>query len=166
MNHIVVIGEMGVGKTTIGRLLARALCRPFFDSDEMIEADTGMTGADISARKGTAALHDLELEVFAAMTGSSMPAVLAPASSVVDRKEGRSLLRTCTTIWLVAPDDVLEKRQSRGDHRRAMSIDERNELAERRHPHLEEIAAIRIDIDEKSPQEVLRRVTKALSDLS
>jgi shikimate kinase len=164
--HVAVVGAMGVGKTTIGRLLAQALRRPFLDSDEMIEADTGMTGAEIAIREGVSALHDRELDVFATMSHSSLPSVLAPASSVVDQEQGRDLLRTCTTIWLVAPDAVLAKRQRRGHHRRPVGEGERTELEKRRDPYLEEIADVRVDIGTEGPREVLGRVIKALSDLS
>jgi shikimate kinase len=164
--HIVVVGEMGVGKTTIGRLLAQALGRPFLDSDEMVETETGVTGAEIAASEGVSALHDRELEVFEAMNRSSSPAVLAPAASVVDRQEGRDLLRKCTTIWLVVPEAVLAERQRRGHHRRAVDDEERTELEKRRDPHLEEIADIEVDTGTAGPQEVVGRVLKTLSHLA
>jgi shikimate kinase len=165
-SNIVVLGEMGVGKTTIGRLLAGALGWPFFDSDEMIETDTGMTAAEIAIRDGISALHDRELDIFVTMSHESAPAVLAPAASVVDRQRGRDLLRLYTTVWLVASDAVLEKRQSRGDHRRSIGDEERAELRDRRDPYLEEIADIRVDTGTAGPEEVLRRVMRAFEDLS
>jgi shikimate kinase len=165
-SNIVVLGEMGVGKTTIGRLLARTLGWPLFDSDEMIEADTGMTAAEIAIRDGISALHDRELDVFVTMSHESAPAVLAPAASVVDRRRGRDLLRLYTTVWLVASDDVLEKRQRRGDHRRAIGVEERAVLRERRDPYLEEIADMRVDTGTAGPEEVVRRVMSAIGNLS
>lgn len=165
-SNIAVLGEMGVGKTTIGRLLARTLGWPFFDSDEMIEADTGMTAAEIAIRDGVSGLHDCELDVFVTMSHASAPAVLAPAASVVDSERGRDLLRLCTTVWLVAPDAVLEKRQSRDDHRRSVGDEERAELRDRRDPYLEEIADMTIDTGTAGPEEVLQQVMSALGNLS
>jgi shikimate kinase len=62
--HIVVTGAMGVGKTTVGRLLAAELGLPFLDSDDYLEMEVGDSGAVIAAQEGVAGLHEVELEVF------------------------------------------------------------------------------------------------------
>lgn len=164
--HVAVVGEMGVGKTTVGRLIAQALGRPFLDSDAMIEAEVGITASDVAARAGVGYLHDLELEVFVAMSRSTSPSVLAPAASVVDREEGRDILRGCTTIWLTAPVAVVDKRRRRSGHRRAVGDEEREELEERRVPHLEKIADVCINTGASGPEEVLGLAIGALRDLS
>lgn len=64
MGHLVIVGAMGVGKTSVGRLLAERLGLPFLDSDVILEAWTGETGAEIAERDGVGRLHVLELEVF------------------------------------------------------------------------------------------------------
>ena len=61
--HIVVIGAMGSGKTTVGERLAGALDRAFHDSDRSIESRTGRSGREIAETDGVDALHDLEKEV-------------------------------------------------------------------------------------------------------
>ena len=62
--HIVLIGPMGVGKTTLGRLLADQLSLEFRDSDVWIESMAGRTGAEIAEADGIAELHRLELLAF------------------------------------------------------------------------------------------------------
>ncbi len=117
--HIAVAGAMGVGKTTIGRMLAWELGLPFLDSDEMLEARTGGdNAAEIATRDGVERLHELELEVFLDMCEVADESVLAPASSVVDHPRGRSALSEQITVWLTAADDVIAIRQGSGDHRR------------------------------------------------
>ena len=60
MGHIVLVGLMGSGKSTVAAALAAALGVPLRDSDADIERDTGLTGRDIAARDGIDALHALE----------------------------------------------------------------------------------------------------------
>ncbi|HEY4752428.1 MAG TPA: shikimate kinase, partial [Candidatus Limnocylindrales bacterium] len=60
VRHVVLLGTMGSGKTTVGRLLAERLGRPLRDSDPEIEAATGYTAREIRDRDGPDALHDLE----------------------------------------------------------------------------------------------------------
>ena len=63
-DHVVIVGAMATGKTSIGAGLARELGLPFIDSDRQIMARTGISGAAIAAEAGVAALHELEIEVF------------------------------------------------------------------------------------------------------
>lgn len=143
--HVVIVGPMAVGKTTIGRALARALGRPFLDSDVELERRTGETAAEIAARDGVETLHTVEMETFLEMVGARTPAVVAPAASVVDADEGRKALRSHFTIWLDAPERVLADRRDTGSHRRETDALERAELERRRAPWWEEIAQVRVD---------------------
>ena len=61
--NIILIGMMGCGKTTVGRLLARRLNRPLADTDALIEQRQGRPIPDIFARDGEAAFRALELEL-------------------------------------------------------------------------------------------------------
>jgi shikimate kinase len=87
--HVILIGPMGVGKTTVGEHLADRLGRPFLDSDEVMEDRLGEWSSEIAAREGVEHLHALELEVFLAMISSPEPSVIASAASVVDSEAGR-----------------------------------------------------------------------------
>ena len=58
--HLVLVGMMGAGKTTVGRLLAERLGRRLVDSDELIEARTGRTVREIFETDGEAAFRALE----------------------------------------------------------------------------------------------------------
>ena len=60
LRHIVLMGLMGTGKTTTGRVLAGRLDWPMRDSDEAIEAATGRSVRELRDEIGTDAMHDLE----------------------------------------------------------------------------------------------------------
>jgi shikimate kinase len=143
--HIVLLGPMGAGKTTVGRALADALGRRFLDSDDVIEGSRGRTGAQIAADLGTARLHEIELSTLAEMLGSVPGAVIAAAASVVDGTAGRELLARHFAIWLDADDDVLGDRRERSAHRRRIDADEARRLRELRRPHFAACAVARID---------------------
>ena len=63
MKHIVLIGMMGCGKTTIGALLSKKLSRPLLDTDRQIEKEQGCTVAQIFSQEGEDRFRALELEL-------------------------------------------------------------------------------------------------------
>lgn len=145
MEHIALVGAMGAGKTTIGREVARRLGRPFLDSDSALEGRHGETAADLATREGVGRLHDIELDIFDDLTDSAEASVIAPAASVIDSAEGRTILSRNLTIWLDAPEQVLALRRDRSDHRRELQLEELTELEERRRPFWESTAVVRIE---------------------
>ena len=143
--HIVLLGAMGVGKTTVGRELARRLERPFLDSDSELEDLHGATGAEIASREGVSRLHRIELDVFDGLVEGGTPSVIAPAASVVDSETGRQLLARNITVWLDAPAEILATRREESDHRREVDETEAGALERRRQPHWEALASFRVD---------------------
>lgn len=164
--HIVIIGAMGVGKTTIGRLVGAHLGLAFLDSDELLEARAGESGAEIAARDGVERLHELELDVFLESCGRPGTTVIAAAASVIDHEQGRVALRDNVAVWLTAPDDVVVTRQRAGDHRRGLAADERSMLRRARAPFLAEVSAITVDAGTESPEQLvadlIRRLPKSV----
>ena len=84
---------MGSGKTTVGRLVAERLDRPFLDSDEVIEARTGRTVREIFATDGEPAFRALEADVLAEALGTAPPAVVAAAGGTVLAEANRVAMR-------------------------------------------------------------------------
>lgn len=154
---------MGVGKTTVGTLLALELGVPFFDSDGVLAKQTGEDGAAIAGRDGVAALHDLELELFLELAQSPRPSVIAAAASVVDYEAGRRTLAENTTVWLTAPGSVLTGRLAGDDHRRETSAEERLALHHRREPLLRDVSSFEVATASKSPDEVVAELVTILS---
>src|SRR5438270_12772397 len=98
--HVVLIGMMGAGKTTVGSRLARAMDRPFVDSDVQVEQRTARTVREIFETDGEAAYRAIESEVLAEALGSEEPAVIAAAGGTILDPTNRRPLRVCGTSVL------------------------------------------------------------------
>lgn len=129
--HIVLIGMMGVGKSTVGRRVARELSRPFVDSDDEVVARTGRAVTEIFATDGEVAFRDIEAEVMADLLAAPAPSVIAAAGGSVLNSSTRARLRESgTVVWMRAPVDVLVGRTSRGTHRPALANNPRATLTQ------------------------------------
>ena len=129
-HHVVLVGMMGVGKTTVGRRVAEALGRPFVDSDAVIEARTGRSVAEIFEADGEPAFRAVESEVLIDALASAEPAVIAAAGGTVLSEANRVALRRAgTVVWLRAPVDLLVSRVAGSTHRPAIAADPAATLA-------------------------------------
>jgi shikimate kinase len=139
---IALVGLMGVGKTSIGRRLAKALGLPFRDADVEIERAAGRSVTDIFAELGEAAFRTGERKVIARLL-AGRPHILATGGGAFSDPETRALLkRETVTVWLRADLDTLVERVSRRNTRPLlMERDPRQVLSgllERREPHYAE----------------------------
>ena len=149
---------MGVGKTTVGTILARRLRRPFVDSDAQVMARTGRTVAEIWETEGEEAFRRLEAEALAAALDSQEPAVVAAAGGVVKDPENRRRMREGgTVVWLRARPATLAPRVRRGLHRPLVREDPLGVLTrldEERAELYREVAHEVVDIEARSPSEI------------
>ncbi|GLR83891.1 shikimate kinase [Bradyrhizobium iriomotense] len=110
---IVLVGMMGVGKSTIGRRLAARLKLPFVDADTEIEAAAGMTIPEIFERHGEPYFRDGEMRVIARLLDGG-PLVLATGGGAFMREETRARIAAkAVSIWLRADHDVIMRRVRR-----------------------------------------------------
>jgi shikimate kinase len=117
---IVLIGMMGVGKSSIGRRLGSRLGIPFNDADAEIEKAAGMSIADIFARHGEAAFRSGESRVIARLLDGG-PQVLATGGGAVMNPETRTLIKEKgVSVWLSAELDLLMRRISKRKAERPM----------------------------------------------
>jgi len=101
---------MGCGKTTIGRMLARALELPFADLDALLEEESGLSVRDWFAERGEPAFRAAEREALARACErySERGGVLALGGGAFGDERTRALLAgRARTVWLDAPLDVL-----------------------------------------------------------
>lgn len=114
---IVLVGLMGVGKTTVGKRLASRLNLPFEDADRAIEKAAGLRIPEIFERFGEAHFRDGERRVIARLIEGPRK-VLATGGGAFVHPETRALvLERALAIWLDADIDVLAERVGRRDDR-------------------------------------------------
>ena len=107
---VVLVGMMGVGKSSVGRRLAARLAIPFVDADVEIEKAAGMSIADIFAHKGEAYFRNGEARVIARLLESG-PQILAAGGGAYMNPNTRDLIRVKgISVWLKAELDVLLRR--------------------------------------------------------
>jgi shikimate kinase len=110
---IVLVGMMGVGKSSVGRRLAARLSIPFIDADSEIEKAAGMTIPEIFARHGEAYFRSGEARVLARLLESG-PQVLATGGGAFMNEDTRALIKLKgVSVWLHADFDVLMRRTSK-----------------------------------------------------
>lgn len=114
---IVLIGMMGVGKSTVGRRLAARLGLDFADADEEIEKAAGITITEMFERYGEGYFRDGERRVIGRLMDGA-PKVIATGGGAFMQEETRTLiLEHATAIWLNADIDTLVDRVSRREGR-------------------------------------------------
>lgn len=150
--HVVLVGLMGSGKSTVGRVLADRLGRPLHDSDSMIEERTGRTVREIFQAEGEPAFRALETEALADALASDVPCVIAAAGGVVLAQRNREMLKAsgAKVVWLAADPAVLVDRVRTGVHRPALDDDPAGTLARMqrdREPLYREVADLVITVD-------------------
>ena len=108
-DNIVLIGMPGVGKSTVGVILAKMIGYQFIDADLLIQKQEGKLLHEIIAEKGTDGFIEIEERVNASIEASHT--IIATGGSVVyGKKAMEHLSRIGTVVYLKVPYDTLEKR--------------------------------------------------------
>ena len=119
---ISLVGLPGVGKSTVGKHLARRLGRPFFDSDTELEREIGCSIREFFEREGEARFRDLEQRVIGTLTARP-DAVLATGGGAVLREANRRALRDGSTVfYLRSTPDELFRRLRHDTHRPLLQV--------------------------------------------
>ena len=110
---IVLVGMMGVGKTTVGRRLAPKLGLPFFDADKEIEKAAGMSVSDLFTEHGEESFRRGEAQVIHRLV-SGPPILLATGGGALTTQETRELIaREAISVWLRSDIDTIMRRATR-----------------------------------------------------
>ncbi len=158
---IVLIGFMGAGKTTVGRLLAARLGLPFTDSDEVIERQAGRPILRIFAEDGEPAFRQLEHRVIAGLLAGP-DAVLALGGGAASHPLTRSLLGPVCVVYLRVGFAEAMSRVG-GDHGRPMLARPGvPALYAERQALYASVATLTVDTDARSPGKIVLDVLASL----
>mgnify|MGYP004711230513 FL=1 len=163
---IVLVGLMGAGKTTIGRMLAARLGLPFVDADTEIERAAGCSIADVFRLYGEAAFRDGERRVIRRLL-EGPPMVLATGGGAFMAADTRRLVRDqAISVWLRCPLPVLLRRVAGRTHRPLLNTASPRDVLEKliaiRHPVYAE-ADVTVDCGDNNVEHTTTRVMEALA---
>jgi shikimate kinase len=114
---VVLVGLMGVGKSTVGRRLEQRLGLPFVDSDAAIEDAAGLSPAEVFERYGEKDFRDGERRLVARLIEGDIRVIATGGGAYVDPRTRELLNTRAITVWLDAPVEILAERTSRRDTR-------------------------------------------------
>jgi len=161
--HIILIGFMGAGKTTVGKVLAELLKQPLLDTDQMIEDQEGISISRIFEVYGEEKFRRLETELLKKLAVRPEEWVLSVGGGVPLREENRKLLKKLGfVVYLrVQADTVLER--LKGDHTRPLlcggNVKEKvDSLLKSRGPLYLDSAHLVVDVDGRTPGEIGEKI--------
>jgi shikimate kinase len=149
---LVLVGMMGVGKSTVGRRLASRLGLPFVDADEAIETAADMTIQEIFDRYGEALFRDGERRVIARLIEGAPKVIATGGGAFVQADTRAMILERATAIWLDADLDILVERVSRKEGRPLLKDKDPRTV-------LKELAAVRNPLYALAPVHVVSSAT-------
>ena len=111
-----LIGFMGAGKTTLGSNVAERLALPFYDLDERIELDAGLSVREIFEVQGERDFRNRETNMLRKLIAAGPPGVIATGGGTFTLEENRTIMSEAgVSVWLDVPIDEIVTRVARMD---------------------------------------------------
>lgn len=164
--NVILIGMMGSGKTTVGRLVAERTGQEFIDLDALIESRLSKRIVEIFSEVGEEGFRDLETEALLDVAGATH-AVIATGGGVVIKPGNRRILQNMgIVVWLDAPPDELLKRIGDDESRPMLHgqnpLKRMERLLSDRRGFYADASHIHLDTTELTPEEIADRVSLEL----
>ncbi|MGE3769772.1 MAG: shikimate kinase [Bdellovibrionales bacterium] len=163
--HIILVGMMGVGKSSLGSRLGKRLNMPFVDSDMEIERAAGMGITELYESYGEDELRALERRVLHRLLAGPPHVIATGGDAFADDETRAMLIAGGTTIWLQAGLETLSHRIRRLEHRPLLQdVDLRatlDRLLKEREPQYAE-AALSFDTDALSVPDLIEAIVAAV----
>ncbi|NLP42183.1 MAG: shikimate kinase [Veillonellaceae bacterium] len=167
MKNVVLIGFMGTGKSSIGRLLACRLRRPFMDTDKKIEREYGMTIPEIFQQFGEVGFRSRESAVVAKLSRYTNAVISTGGGIVLSADNIRRLRANGVIIALSASPQTILERTSRRNNRPLLNQPDREQtiikLLNERAP-LYAVSDFSIDTTNYTPHQVVDRIISFLRE--
>ncbi|BDS05582.1 shikimate kinase [Oceaniferula spumae] len=150
LRNIVLVGFMGCGKSTLGRVLNQKLSYPMTDTDQVIEEQTGRSVAEIFESDGEEGFRELETRLLKSMLSSECNHhIISTGGGMILRPENRQLLRQLGfVVWLYCSPEETYSRTSRNSNRPLLQCEDPmaviNKMLTERSPMYEETAHLKI----------------------
>jgi shikimate kinase/3-dehydroquinate synthase len=159
---IVLVGFMGAGKTTVGRLLAARLGRPFVDLDRLVEERAGEGIPELFRTRGEPAFRGLEREAAREALRAGAPVLAAGGGAFADPETREVLREGTTTVWLrCALPALLARVPLDGSRPLATNHETIVRLLAEREPSYR-LADLTVDTTQARPADVSRTILEAL----
>ena len=168
-SNIFLVGMMGAGKTTVGRLLARRLRRPFYDSDHEIEQRCGVDIRAIFDIEGEAGFRAREAQAIAELSAQERIVLATGGGAVLDPENRRRLASNGTVVYLHARPADLYQRVRHDKHRPLLAtpdpLAKLEALYALRDPLYREVADLVFDSGRQSVQALARSLLARLEEM-
>lgn len=167
--HIVLVGMMGSGKSSVGRGVSSRMGRPLLDSDQLIEESAGRSIPEIWEVDGEQAFRALETQVLLEALNSNEPAVIATGGGVVLSETNRAALveSDAHVVWLLADVGQLAARVSGSTQRPLLNSSEDSSveaelsrILDDREPLYQEVADAVVSATNRSVSDVVKAVLR------
>jgi len=164
---VVLVGLMGVGKSTVGRRLASRLRLPFVDSDAAIEDASGFSAAEVFERYGESDFRDGERRLVARLVEGEVRVIATGGGAFVDPRTRKLLNERAITVWLDAPVEILAERTARRNTRPLLRNNDPKgtleRLSEERRPSYAE-AHVHVKSGDGAHRDVVEAIVAAIED--
>ena len=168
-NNVFLVGPMGVGKTTIGKVLAEYLELEFFDSDREIESSTGADIPWIFDVEGESGFRAREVKMINVLTSKSDIVLATGGGAVLDKVNRMHLVNRGAVVYLCASIEQQIERTNRDKNRPLLQTSDPEqkirELMKLRDPLYREVADIVIDTNKRNPRSISHEIGKHLRKL-
>lgn len=167
LDNIILIGFMGSGKSSVGKLLARKINYDFMDTDKMIEDRQKTTISKMFSVNGEDYFRNLETDLLLSLKDNIKKTVISTGGGMPIKDENIKLLRKMGhVIYLRASQSTIIDRVSGDTTRPLLKSNDLQETVERlltlRVPFYEKAAHIKIDTDDVSVEDIVEEILQAV----
>ena len=162
--RIFLIGPMGTGKSSIGRILAKKIDSKFIDTDKLIETQEGIKIKEIFNSKGENYFRDLEVNALEKTLTFDF-AVIATGGGIIERETNRLLLKNEQNVFFLNSSIKRQFERTKDSDKRPLLNKDNNlkileELYNKRLRHYENVSRYQIMMDNKTNDEIIDQIIR------